>query len=46
MCADKELRKDVSKVLSGELGFLYVDVDEILDFELLNNQDIHLQQEL
>lgn len=42
VCTDKSLRKDISKVLSKELGFLYVDVDEILDFELLNNQDVAL----
>ena len=34
----------MSKVLSKELGFLYVDVDEILDFELLNNQDVSLSE--
>ena len=40
VCADKELRKDLSKVLATELKFLYVDVDEVLDFELLNQQDV------
>jgi len=37
VCADKNLRKDVSKVLARELGFLYTDVDEILDYELINS---------
>ena len=44
VCADKDLRKDVSKVLGQELSFLYVDVDDILDYELLNNQDIILNE--
>lgn len=44
VCADKELRKDISKVLARELNFLYVDVDDILDFELLNNQDVTLTE--
>ena len=42
VCEDKILRKDVSKVLATELNFLYVDVDEILDYELLSHQDISL----
>ena len=37
VCADKNLRQDMSKVLSRELGFLYADIDEILDYELLNS---------
>lgn len=44
VCIDKDLRKDISKVLSTELGFLYVDVDEILDFEILNTQDVNLKE--
>jgi len=39
VCADKNLRKEISKTLATELKFLYVDVDEILDFEILNKQD-------
>lgn len=42
VCADKELRKEISKVLATELKFLYVDVDDVLDYELLNNQDVSL----
>ena len=37
------LRKDLSKVLSNELDFLYIDVDEVLDFEMLNQQDINIE---
>lgn len=44
VCADKDLRKDVAKVLGKELDFLYVDVDEILDHQLLNNQHISLSE--
>ena len=44
MCADKELRKDLSRVLATELKFLYVDVDEVLDFEILNQQDVKLAE--
>ena len=32
VCADKDLRKDLSRVLGAELNFLYVDVDDVLDF--------------
>ncbi|MBQ7797929.1 MAG: hypothetical protein IJ371_02270 [Clostridia bacterium] len=42
VCADKELRKDVSRHLGRELKYLYVDVDDILDYELLNKQDVAL----
>lgn len=42
VCEDKDLRKDVSKVLGKELGFLYADVDDILDYELLNSAGIAL----
>lgn len=44
MCADKDLRKDLSRVLGAELNFLYVDVDDVLDFELLNQKDITLSK--
>lgn len=44
MCADKNLRKEVSKLLGAELGFLYIDVDEVLDYELLNYQEVSLEQ--
>lgn len=39
VCADKMLRQDIAKVLAKELGFLYADIDEILDYELLNCKD-------
>ncbi|MBQ8522289.1 MAG: hypothetical protein IJ458_01335 [Clostridia bacterium] len=44
VCADKDLRKDLSRVLGAELNFLYVDVDDVLDFELLNQKDITLSK--
>ena len=37
VCADKMLRKDIGEVLAKELGFLYADIDEILDYEILNH---------
>ena len=37
VCLDKILRQDIIRVLSKELGFLYADIDEILDYEILNN---------
>jgi shikimate kinase len=40
VCADQDLRKDLSRVLATELKFLYVDVDEVLDFEILNQQNV------
>lgn len=42
VCADKGLRKDLSKALASELGFLYVDVDEVVDFDILNMSDTAL----
>lgn len=42
VCEDKDLRKDVSRVLATELNFLYVDINEILDYELLLNQEVLL----
>lgn len=38
------MRKDLSRVLGAELNFLYVDVDDVLDFELLNQKDITLSK--
>ncbi len=38
------LRKDLSKVLGVELNFLYVDVDEVLDFEIINQQDVKIDE--
>lgn len=42
VCADKILRQDISRVLARELGFLYADIDEILDYELLSGKDATL----
>ena len=42
VCADKGLRKDLSKALASELGFLYVDVDEVVDFDVLNMGNVTL----
>lgn len=44
VCADKDLRKDLSKALASALKCLYVDIDEFLDYELLNSQDISLEE--
>ena len=44
VCADKALRKDLSKVLGAELNFLYVDVDEVLDFEIINQQNVKIDE--
>lgn len=44
VCPDKDLRKDLSKALSKELKCLYLDADELLDFEILNRQDIALTE--
>ena len=44
VCADKTLRKDISKVLGAELNFLYVDVDEVLDFEIINQQNVKIDE--
>lgn len=42
VCADKLLRQELSKVVATKLKYLYVDIDEILDYQLLNNQNITL----
>ncbi len=44
VCADKSLRKDLSRALASELKCLYLDVDELLDFEILNRQEIRLSE--
>ena len=44
VCLDKVLRQDIIRVLSKELGFLYADIDEILEFEILNNSATSLAQ--
>lgn len=44
VCADKDFRKDLSKALASELKCLYLDADELLDFEILNRQEIKLNQ--
>ena len=44
VCADKILRRDIIRVLSKELGFLYADIDEILDYEILNNSSTVLDE--
>lgn len=44
MCPDKDLRKDLSKVLAKELKCLYLDADELLDFEILNRQEVALSE--
>ncbi len=42
MCADKDLRKDISKKLATTFNSIYLDVDEMLDFEILKHQNIAL----
>ena len=44
VCADKQLRKDLSKALATELKCLYLDANELLDFEMLNRQEVALSQ--
>lgn len=44
VCADKNLRKDLSRALATELKCLYLDADELLDFEILNRQEIRLNE--
>lgn len=43
VCADKELRKDISKNVASKLNFLFVDADDILDYEVLNNEGATLK---
>ena len=43
MCADKDLRKDISKKLSTVVNTMYLDIDEMLDFQILNHQNIALK---
>ena len=42
VCLDKDLRHDIIRVLSKELNFLYADIDEILEYEILNNSSTAL----
>ncbi len=44
ICADKDLRKDLSKELASQLKRLYLDADELLDFEILNRQEVSLTE--
>lgn len=44
VCADKNLRKDISKALASELKCLYLDADELLDFEIVNRQNVKLAE--
>ena len=44
VCVDKDLRKDVSKMLATDLKCICLDVNELLNYELLNAQDIPLSQ--
>ena len=44
VCADKNLRKDLSRALASELKCLYLDADELLDFEIVNRQEIKLSE--
>ena len=44
VCADKDLRKDLSKSLASKLKCLYLDIDELVDIEILNRQDVKLSE--
>ncbi len=44
VCADKQLRKDVAKVLGKELNFLYVDIEDMLGYEVLKQQEVSLTE--
>lgn len=44
VCLDKVLRHDIIRALSKELQFLYADIDEILEYEMLNNQPASIQE--
>lgn len=44
VCIDKELRKDLSKAIAKCLNYLYLDVEELLDLELLNHKEVALNE--
>jgi len=44
VCADKELRKDISKNLATACNCIYLDIDEMLSFEVLNHEDLKLNE--
>ena len=44
VCADKDLRKDISKKLATITNSIYLDVDDMLQFELLKHQNVALNE--
>lgn len=44
VCVDKELRKDLSKAMATQLKCLYLDVDDLLNFEILNQENTSLKE--
>lgn len=44
ICADKTLRDDVAKKIAGKLNMLSADIQDVVDFELLNHPEISLNE--
>jgi shikimate kinase len=44
VCADKELRKDLSKILANKLNYLYLDINDMVDYAVLLNVDSNLNE--
>lgn len=44
VCSSKELRKELSKILARDTKMLHIDADELLDFEILNRQEISIKE--
>ena len=42
--SNKEMRKDLSKLLARDTKMLNIDADELLDFELLNTQRVSIKE--
>ena len=38
--SNKDFRQDLSKILARDMKKLYIDADELLDFEILNRQEL------
>lgn len=44
ICADKTFRDDIALNLAGKLGMLGADIQDVVDFELLNHPEINLSE--
>ena len=42
VCADKDFRKDVAKLLASKINCIYLDVNDLLELEILNSGDVGL----